>query len=232
MMTVLIFLVADAPCCLILKKGNDYQSSAIWLMLMQWKHHIWIERKIKIFMKSCCSEVKLCSLLCFFCLSLHHLQWRCHLIQFVKCGRTEGWFFKHLLPNSCVAGHTPLSTQQVLSEPDRLKNKQTSKSSTSYVMCVCVHTCVPLFLWPLPDVHLFDILHKRTSGERCERTHGHRVSVSHCFCWLNLHPSEGEVLGTRAYKAAICKISLRPKQLCNSLNLCVKNKITPSQRLL
>lgn len=171
-------------------------------------------------------------ILCFFCLSLHHLQWRCHLIQLVKCGTTEGWFFKHLLPNSCVAGHTPLSTQQVLSEPDRLKNKQTSKSSTSYVMCVCVHTCVPLFLWPLPDVHLFDILHKRTSGERCERTHGHRVSVSHCFCWLNLHPSEGEVLGTRAYKAAICKISLRTLQLCNSLNLCVKNKITPSQRLL
>lgn len=67
--------------------------------------------------------------------------------------------------------------------------------------------CVPQFpQLPqlLPDVHPFDILHKRNtvncpSGVRRERTHGYHVSVRFCFCRVNHHLMEAEVLATAVY---------------------------------
>lgn len=113
--------------------------------------------------------------------------------------------------------------------PDGLKNKQTSKPSTLcvYLSCVYVYECVHLcFPRPLPDVHLFNILHKWNtvncpSGVRHERTRGPHISVSCCFCWVNLHPAEVEVLAIASYTSCDLQNFIKaaaaaqlPEQMC------------------
>lgn len=84
----------------------------------------------------------------------------------------------------------------------------------------------PLFPQLLPDVHLFDILHKRNtvncpSGARRERTRGHHVPVRCCFCRVNLHPAEAEVSATAVYTSCDLQNLIKaaaaaepPEQMC------------------
>lgn len=82
--------------------------------------------------------------------------------------------FQHLLPESCVAGHTPLSSQHVLLEPDSLKNKQTWKQSASYIYVSCVYerVCVRLCFLDYFQMSIFLTLHinytQQTVRQVCE----------------------------------------------------------------
>lgn len=120
-----------------------------------------------------------------------------------------------------MAGHTPLSCQAQ-------RVSKISKPQSLHCMSMCrVYECVCLcFPRLLPDVHLFDTLHKRNaancpSGVQHERTRGPHIYVSCCFCWVNLDPAEVEVLANAVYTSCILQNFIKtaaaaqlPEQMC------------------